>query len=82
MNKFEAIAPKLKVLARARPDDKYLLLTGLQNLDEVVAVFGDGTNDAPAMKKADIAFSTGSGTTVALAASDVIVLDDNLAVVH
>jgi P-type Ca2+ transporter type 2B len=59
MNKFKAIAPKLKVMARSRPEDKYLMVTGLRNCDEVVAVTGDGTNDAPALSKADVGFGMG-----------------------
>jgi len=51
--------PKLKVMARSRPEDKYLLVTGLMNMNQVVAVTGDGTNDAPALSKADVGFGMG-----------------------
>jgi P-type Ca2+ transporter type 2B len=72
------VAKNLKVLARSTPDDKYLLVTGLKQLNCVVAVTGDGTNDAPALKKADIGFAMGiAGTEVAKEAAGIILLDDN-----
>lgn len=72
------ILPKLDVLARSSPLDKQLLIEGLQKLGNVVAVTGDGTNDAPALKKANVGFSMGkSGTEVAKEASDIILMDDN-----
>ena len=65
-------------MARSRPEDKYLLVTGLRNLDEVVAVTGDGTNDAPALTKADVGFGMGkTGTQVCKAAADIIIVDDS-----
>jgi len=65
-------------MARSRPEDKYLLVTGLRNLDEVVAVTGDGTNDAPALTKADVGFGMGkTGTQVCKAAADIIIQDDS-----
>ena len=75
---FERIYPTLDVLARSRPDDKYALVVGLKERGHVVAVTGDGTNDAPALKKADVGFAMGiSGTEVAREAAAIILLDDN-----
>ena len=74
---FLKIEKELRVLARSSPEDKYLLVSGLIELNNVVAVTGDGTNDAPALKKADVGFAMGiSGTEVAKDASDIILLDD------
>eukprot|EP00026_Physarum_polycephalum_P001291 Phypoly_transcript_01292.p1 GENE.Phypoly_transcript_01292~~Phypoly_transcript_01292.p1 ORF type:complete len:1073 (+),score=214.03 Phypoly_transcript_01292:60-3221(+) len=76
----KAVLPRLHVLARSSPTDKQLLVGMLKDAGEVVAVTGDGTNDGPALKMADIGFSMGiSGTEVAIAASDVVLLDDNFA---
>lgn len=75
---FNQIKNKLMVLARSTPEDKYLLVTGLRNDGSVVAVTGDGTNDAPALKRADVGFSMGiTGTEVAKEASEIVLLDDN-----
>lgn len=67
----------LKIIARARPMDKKRLVEALQNLDKVVAVTGDGTNDAPALNKADVGLSMGNGTAVAKDASDMIIQDNS-----
>jgi Ca2+ transporting ATPase len=74
---FEYIIGKIDVLARSRPQDKYTMVTGLKQLGHVVAVTGDGTNDAPALKKADIGFAMGSGTEIARETADIILMDDN-----
>jgi P-type Ca2+ transporter type 2B len=79
-NNFKSIYKTLRVLARSRPEDKYLLVTGLKEMGDVVAVTGDGTNDAPALKKADVGFAMGiTGTDVAKHAADIILIDDNFA---
>lgn len=75
---FKLVRDQLKVLARSSPTDKYIMATGLKQLHHVVAMTGDGTNDAPALKKADIGFAMGiAGTEVAKEASGIILLDDN-----
>jgi Ca2+ transporting ATPase len=76
--KFKEIVPNLAVLARSAPDDKYTLVTGLRQMGHVVAVTGDGTNDAPALRKADIGFAMGiAGTEMAKEAAGIILMDDN-----
>ncbi|KAJ3334383.1 hypothetical protein HDU76_000076 [Blyttiomyces sp. JEL0837] len=72
--------PRLQVLARSSPTDKQLLVSKLKALGETVAVTGDGTNDGPALKMADIGFSMGiAGTEVAKEASSIILMDDSFA---
>jgi Ca2+ transporting ATPase len=81
-DKFNEIIGQLRVLARSSPQDKYLLVTGLRNKGAVVAVTGDGTNDAPALKKADVGFAMGiAGTEVAKEAADIILMDDNFSTI-
>lgn len=70
-------AKVLKVMSRARPTDKQRLVEILQRQGEVVAVTGDGTNDAPALHYAHVGLSLGSGTSVAKEASDITLLDDS-----
>ena len=78
MNEFKKIIDHLRVLARSSPEDKYLLVTGLQLCDATVAVTGDGSNDAPALTKADVGLSMNiTGTDIAKGSSDIILLDDN-----
>ncbi|KAF2423678.1 putative calcium transporting P-type ATPase [Tothia fuscella] len=75
---MEAKVMDLCVLARSSPEDKKILVKCLKGLNQVVAVTGDGTNDAPALKAADVGFSMGiTGTEVAKEASDIILMDDN-----
>ncbi|KAL9026686.1 MAG: hypothetical protein Q9196_004682 [Gyalolechia fulgens] len=75
---MDEILPNLQVLARSSPDDKRILVARLKHLGETVAVTGDGTNDGPALKMADVGFSMGiAGTEVAKEASAIILMDDN-----
>ena len=71
------ILPRLKVVSRALPTDKSRLVRIAQELDYVVGMTGDGVNDSPALKKADVGFAMGSGTEVAKEAGDITILDDN-----
>lgn len=70
-------AQKLKIISRARPMDKSRLVKALQEKGEVVAVTGDGTNDAPALKSAHVGLSMGDGTSVAKEASDITIIDNS-----
>lgn len=75
---FKSLMPYMKVMARSRPEDKYLMVTGLRQMGHTVAVTGDGTNDAPALKKADVGFAMGkTGTDVCKEAADILITDDN-----
>ncbi|OTA90141.1 hypothetical protein M434DRAFT_97878 [Hypoxylon sp. CO27-5] len=77
-HKQNEIIPRLRVLARSSPEDKRILVRRLKDMGETVAVTGDGTNDAPALKLADVGFSMGiAGTEVAKEASAIILMDDN-----
>ncbi|RHZ69214.1 hypothetical protein Glove_287g31 [Diversispora epigaea] len=77
-NEMNAVIPNLQVLARSSPEDKRILVGKLKELGEIVAVTGDGTNDGPALKTADVGFSMGiAGTEVAKEASSIILMDDN-----
>jgi Ca2+-transporting ATPase len=78
--RMNEILPRLAVLARSSPQDKQILVQRLRALDETVAVTGDGTNDGPALKAADVGFSMGiAGTEVSKEASAIILMDDNFA---
>ena len=74
---LKRILPKLRVVARSLPQDKSRLIRISEELNLVVGMTGDGVNDAPALKKADVGFAMGSGTEVAKEASDIVILDDN-----
>ena len=73
---------RLKIIARARPDDKARLVTLLQDNGEVVAVTGDGTNDDPALSKAQVGLSMGDGTSRAKEASDITIIDNYFASIN
>lgn len=74
---IKQIIPKLKIVARSLPQDKSRLIKLSQELNLVVGMTGDGVNDAPALKRADVGFAMGSGTEVSKEASDIVILDDN-----
>ena len=74
---LKRILPNLRVVARSLPQDKSRLIRISEELNLVVGMTGDGVNDAPALKKADVGFAMGSGTEVAKEASDIVILDDN-----
>ncbi|SEW27673.1 calcium-translocating P-type ATPase, PMCA-type [[Clostridium] fimetarium] len=76
-NKLKQILPQLRVVARALPSDKSRLIKISQEMGLVSGMTGDGVNDAPALKKADVGFSMGSGAEIAKEASDIVILDDN-----
>lgn len=72
------LLPSLQVLARSSPQDKFILVQTLKKMGDVVAVTGDGTNDAPALKESDVGLAMGiAGTEVAKEAADIVILDDN-----
>lgn len=76
-NEALGMVQSLKIMCRAKPTDKQRLVSLLQQNKEIVAVTGDGTNDAPALNQANIGLSMGSGTAVAKEASDIVLLDDS-----
>lgn len=78
-DELKEILPNLRVVARALPTDKSRLVRVAQEMDYVVGMTGDGVNDSPALKKADVGFAMGSGTEVAKDAGDITILDDNFA---
>ncbi len=76
-DEVKLLLPKLRVVARALPMDKSRLVRLSQEMNLVVGMTGDGVNDSPALKKADVGFAMGSGTEVAKEAGDIVILDDN-----
>lgn len=78
-DELKQILPHLRVVSRALPTDKSRLVRVAQELNLVVGMTGDGVNDSPALKKADVGFAMGSGTEVAKEAGDITILDDNFA---
>ena len=76
-DELKSILPHLRVVSRALPSDKSRLVRIAQELNLVVGMTGDGVNDSPALKKADVGFAMGSGTEVAKEAGDITILDDN-----
>lgn len=76
-DEVKKVLPNLKILSRALPEDKKRLVILAEEMDLVTGMTGDGINDAPALKKADVGFAMGSGTEVAKEVSDIIILDDN-----
>ncbi|MBQ7562159.1 MAG: calcium-translocating P-type ATPase, PMCA-type [Synergistaceae bacterium] len=76
-SELKALLPNLRVISRALPSDKSRLVKIAQELNLVVGMTGDGVNDSPALKKADVGFAMGSGTEVAKEAGDITILDDN-----
>jgi len=77
MKNFKLITERLNVMARSQPMHKYALVLGLRALRNVVAVTGDGTNDAPALSKSDVGFAMFAGTDIAKEASDIVIIDNN-----
>ncbi len=76
-DEIKNVLPQIRVIARALPSDKSRLVRLAQELNLVAGMTGDGVNDSPALKKADVGFAMGGGTEVAKEASDIVIMDDN-----
>lgn len=76
-DEVKAIIPKIRVIARALPTDKSRMVRLSQEMNLVVGMTGDGVNDSPALKRADVGFAMGSGTEAAKEAGKIVILDDN-----
>ncbi len=77
-NEIRKLLPRLKVLSRCLPKDKNRLVKIAQDNNLIVGMTGDGVNDAPALKKASVGFSMGSGTEIAKETSDIVIIDNNI----
>ena len=77
LENFKKIIKNLRIMARSKPIHKYALVIGLKELNYIVAVTGDGTNDAPALSKSDVGFAMMNGTDIAKNSSDIILMDNN-----
>ena len=75
---LKSALPRLRVLSRAMPRDKTRLVRIAQEIDMVVGMTGDGINDAPSLKLADVGFAMGSGTDIAKSSADIVILDDSI----
>lgn len=80
-NELKRVISQVKVVARSTPTTKLKIVNALQNRGEVVAVTGDGVNDAPAIRRADLGVSMGSGSEITKEASDVVLLDDSFSTI-
>ena len=80
-DEIKSILPKIRVISRALPQDKTRLVRLSQELDLVVGMTGDGINDAPSLKLADVGFAMGSGTDIAKSASDIVILDNSFSAI-
>ena len=78
---IKAILPKLRVVSRSLPQDKTRLVRLAQEIDCVVGMTGDGINDSPSLKLADVGFAMGSGTDIAKSSADIVILDDSLSAI-
>jgi len=78
---LKSIIPKIRVVSRALPEDKTRLVRLAQELELVVGMTGDGINDSPSLKLADVGFSMGSGTDIAKEASDIVILDNSFSAI-
>jgi len=80
-DELKTILPDVKIISRARPNDKERVVRLLKEMDEVVAVTGDGTNDAPALNAAHVGLSMGDGTAIAKEASDMTIMDNSFSTI-
>ena len=80
-DEIKSVLPKVRVISRALPQDKTRLVRLSQELDLVVGMTGDGINDAPSLKLADVGFAMGSGTDIAKSAADIVILDNSFAAI-